>query len=87
MITLSETTEQLARVLAERVGRTPNEVIQQALEDRARMVGYLPEKARRSRAELIAGMSAIADQSAARPILDQRSAEEILGYDERGLPT
>lgn len=87
MITLSETTEQLARVLAQRTGSTPDEVIQQALEDRAHVIGIRPVKPRRSREELIAGMKTIADRSAARPILDARSADEILGYDEHGLPT
>ena len=51
------------------------------------MIGIRPVKPRRSREELIAGMKTIADRSAARPILDARSADEILGYDEHGLPT
>jgi len=29
----------------------------------------------------------LAEEIAALPVLDGRSAEEILGYDERGLPT
>jgi antitoxin VapB len=31
-------------------------------------------------------LDAIARHSAARPRLDRRTADEILGYDERGLP-
>jgi hypothetical protein len=36
--------------------------------------------------ELIAGMEAIAARSAARPMADLRSPDEIIGYDDFGLP-
>jgi len=39
-----------------------------------------------TRDELIAGMEAIAARSAARPVVDPRSIDEIIGYDDFGLP-
>jgi len=41
--------------------------------------------ARRSH-DLVAQLAAIAERCAALPDLDHRSADEILGYDEHGLP-
>lgn len=35
---------------------------------------------------MIAGMEAISARCAARPVVDPRSAEEIIGYDDFGLP-
>ena len=35
---------------------------------------------------LAAELEAIAEHCANLPVLDDRSADEILGYDERGLP-
>ncbi len=32
-------------------------------------------------------MTAISDQCAALPVLDPRSADEIIGYDEFGVPS
>lgn len=36
---------------------------------------------------LAADLDAIALRCAALPVLDERSEEEILGYDEQGLPS
>jgi hypothetical protein len=36
--------------------------------------------------ELIARMEAIAVRSASRPVVDPRSIDEIIGYDDFGLP-
>ena len=87
MIELSETTEQLARVLARKVGRTPDEVITQALEEHARAAG-IPVPAHRPKTpeEKIAAMTATSDRCAALPILDDRTPDEIIGYDEFGVP-
>lgn len=41
---------------------------------------------RPSRDVRLARMLAIADHCAALPVLDSRSPEEILGYDDNGLP-
>jgi antitoxin VapB len=39
-----------------------------------------------SKAALIAEMEAIAARSAARPTADPRSIDEIIGYDDFGMP-
>ena len=39
-----------------------------------------------TREQLIAGMEEIATRSAARPAVDPRSPDEIIGYDDFGLP-
>ena len=70
MIALSETTEQLARVLARKAGRTPDEVISQALEERARAAGIpVPSARPKTPEEKIAAMKATSDRCAALPIL------------------
>jgi antitoxin VapB len=73
--------DRLARELAARTGETLTEAVVVALRERlARQTG-------RDRAiPLRDDLAAIRRRCASLPVLDQRSAEEILGYDERGLP-
>jgi antitoxin VapB len=73
--------EQLADELARRTGETKTEAVTQALRER---LGRL----RRTRAgrRLADDLEAIAEHCANLPVLDARSADEILGYDEHGLP-
>jgi antitoxin VapB len=74
--------DRLARELAARTGETLTEAVVVALRERlARQTGR--DRAVPLREEL----AAIRNRCAALPVLDQRSAEAILGYDERGLPT
>ena len=69
----------LARELAEQTGETIEHAVVQALRDRlARQV----EIARRLEA-----IRQIQRRVAALPVLDDRRPDEILGYDENGLPT
>ncbi|MGQ0673858.1 MAG: type II toxin-antitoxin system VapB family antitoxin [Hyphomicrobium sp.] len=85
MITLSQDTEQLARTLARQAGKAPEEIIRQALEERARTAGIpLPTKPRRKPS--FERMMEISDRFAAYPVLDDRSPEDIIGYDEYGVP-
>jgi len=71
----------LARRLAERRGTSLTGAVRDALEEALARSGPLAHHdARRER------LDAIACQCAALPVLDARSADEILGYDERGLP-
>jgi antitoxin VapB len=73
--------DRLARELAARTGETLTEAVVVALRERlARQTGR--DRAIPLRDEL----AAIRRRCASLPVLDQRSAEEILGYDERGLP-
>ncbi len=85
MIDLSEDTEQLARLLAERSGETPAEIIRQALVDRARETGMnVTEKVRRKPS--FARMMEISDRCSRLPVIDDRTPDEIIGYDEFGVP-
>lgn len=84
MLTLSPETEALIRAKAVTAGKTPDQVIREALgEVTARPA--TPKTGARKKASL-ADILAIADRSAARPLLDRRTADEIIGYDEHGLP-
>jgi antitoxin VapB len=77
----NEQTEQLASALAKLTGETKTEAVTQALRERL-------ERVRRARARkrLADELDEIALHCSARPLHDQRSADEILGYDENGLP-
>jgi len=75
-------TDRLARELSAATGETLTGAINTALRERLDRV--------RSRArghDLVAELTTIALRTAAMPTLDDRSAEEILGYDDRGLPS
>jgi antitoxin VapB len=75
-------TERLARRLAERTGETLTVATRRALEDRLRRLGDEQDKA-----ALLEDLAAIARRLRALRELDPRSAEEIIGYDENGLPS
>lgn len=74
-------TETLARELARRTGESITEATRRALEDRLRRVNG----ARRA-PMLLEDLAAIRKRVAALPVLDRRSPDEILAYDEAGLP-
>jgi antitoxin VapB len=77
-------TDRLARELAKLTGVTMTEAIRTALQERLAR----ERSRRRSNAEqLAAELMAIGRRCAALPVLDDRSDEEILGYDELGLPS
>lgn len=76
-------TEQLARELARVTGETITEATKRALEERLRRVGGVRGN---RRAALLAEMAEIRQRWRAMPVLDSRTAEEILGYDEHGTP-
>jgi antitoxin VapB len=73
--------ERLAATLARLTGETKTEAVTQALRDR--MARIRRERARRSLAD---ELDEIALHCARLPLLDRRSPDEILGYDELGLP-
>ena len=70
----------MARRLAAITGETLTKAVEVAIRDRLER-----EERRRGRASA-EHLLAIARRYAARPVVDDRSADEILGYDERGLP-
>jgi len=75
-------TEKLARLLAERTGETIAAATKRALQER---LGRVETEA--SKAALQEDLAACRRRWAAMPLLDKRSDEEILGYDENGLPS
>lgn len=78
----NEQAEELAAALAKLTGETKTEAVTQALRERLERVRRLRARRRRLADEL----DEIALHCSALPVRDQRSAEEIIGYDENGLP-
>lgn len=73
--------DRLARALARETGESLTEAVVVALRERLSRVRR-PRRARRLQAEI----RAIQKRVAALPVLDARSADEILGYDDDGVP-
>lgn len=71
--------ERLAREVAAQTGETLTEAIQHSLEERLERI-----KGRRSAPDLVETLLAISRRCSSLPDLDDRNAEEILGYDETG---
>ena len=74
--------EKLAAELAQRTGETKTEAVVKSLRDRLARV----RQQHRSRS-LIDEMEAISKHCSSLPVLDPRTPDEILGYDEFGLPS
>ena len=74
-------TEKLAEALAKLTGETKTEAVKQALQDR--LARLRRERARRRLAD---ELDEIALHCARLPVRDSRAPDEILGYDEHGLP-
>lgn len=70
--------ERLARELAAATGQSVDEAVLAALREKLHEL-----RTKRHVAERVA---AIARRVASSPTLDPRTPEEIIGYDERGLP-
>ncbi|WP_373508254.1 type II toxin-antitoxin system VapB family antitoxin [Thiocapsa sp.] len=73
--------ERLAERVAALTGETKTTAVTLALRQRLARLERAPGRAR-----LADELDAIARHSASLPLLDSRSAEEILGYDANGLP-
>jgi antitoxin VapB len=73
--------ERLARRLSELTGESITEVVLNGLRER-----LLRVEGRPSPANVLEELAAIRQRCSALPILDARSPDEILGYDDRGLP-
>jgi antitoxin VapB len=75
-------TEELATAVAELTGETKTEAVRRALQDRL-------ERLRRDRTgrRLADELDDIALRCAALAQHDRRTAEEILGYDDQGVPS
>ena len=75
-------TDRLARELAAATGESITVAARRAIEER-----LLRVRARETAASVDGELLGIIARGRTRSILDDRSAEEILGYDDRGLPT
>jgi antitoxin VapB len=75
-------TEKLARTLAERTGESITTATRRALEERLRRTGSDARKA-----ALLEDLEAIQRRWNALPVLDSRTPDEIVGYDENGIPS
>ena len=73
--------DRLARTLAKATGETLTEAVVIALRERLQRVRR-PHRAKRALAEI----RAIQRRVARLPKFDSRSADDIIGYDEHGLP-
>ncbi|QRM46116.1 type II toxin-antitoxin system VapB family antitoxin [Rhizobium sp. BG4] len=74
-------TERLARALAEKTGETITVATRKALEERLRRAGNDLRKA-----ALLEDLAASRRRWRDMPVNDDRSADDILGYDETGVP-
>ena len=74
-------TEELARQLAEETGETITEVIKKSLQDRLQRV-----RGRRHARGLPEQVADILQRMDGLPTLDERSEDEILGYDQNDAP-
>jgi antitoxin VapB len=77
----SKQAEELAGALAKLTGETKTEAVTQALRERIERV-----RRARSKRRLADELDSIAMHCAALPVQDPRSADEILGLDECGIP-
>jgi antitoxin VapB len=73
--------DRLARELAARTGESLTEAVIKALKER------LQREAGRARVRRLSDeLGRIGARCAALPVLDDRAADEIIGYDEDGVP-
>jgi antitoxin VapB len=74
-------TERLARNLAQLTGENITTAVKLAIEERLRRVRGPSRKA-----ALLEDMAEIRRRWSEMPIVDDRTPDEIIGYDENGLP-
>ena len=77
----NRTTEELAETLAGLTGETKTQAVTKALRDRLERI-----RRQRSGRSLAEELDDIALHCASLPVLDDGRTDEILGYDENGLP-
>ena len=81
-------TEMLAAKLAAVRGVSPAEAVTLALEEAlAKPAQGAPVRSVSERHEFVRRLEEISRRAGALPVLDPRSADEILGYDECGVPS
>ena len=73
----------LARAVAEATGETMTEAVKKALRERLAKVGQIDEAERQRKVEALLAMGR---RFRELPVEDPRPIDEILAYDENGLP-
>jgi len=73
--------DRLARQLAARTGESLTDAVLNALRER-----LTRERSKSDAAQILDELRAIRERMACYPVLDDRSPDEILGYDEHGIP-
>jgi antitoxin VapB len=86
MIHLSQQTEMLARQLAAARGISVEEAVKLAIEESSKEISPPAAGNKLTKDELIRRMEKISARCGARPLIDPRSPDELLGYDDYGLP-
>lgn len=74
--------EKLAEAVTAITGESKTQAVTKALKERLETL-----KRRKSRRSVADKLDEVAKHCAALPILDTRSPDEVLGYDDHGLPT
>jgi antitoxin VapB len=75
-------TDRLARQLSAATGETITQTVKTSLRDRLSSVAPAP---RRSKKDIIAAVERITAKLAKLPVLDTRTPDEIIGYNEHGF--
>lgn len=78
--------DRLAAELAALAGETKTDAVICALRERLVRLRQLHSAGEPLRGGLVDRLDRVAMRFARRPVLDPRSVEEILGYDDSGLP-
>ena len=87
MIRLSPETLALAERLAAARGISVEDAVKLALEETSKQApSPAPNGARLAKESLIRRMEEISARCGARPLVDPRSPDELIGYDDFGLP-
>ena len=73
--------DRLARTLARQLGETITDVVLEALQEK-----WLREQGKREPSDLKQELLLIGQRCAGLPEVDLRSIDDILGYDQYGLP-
>jgi antitoxin VapB len=74
--------DRLARAVAQRTGETLTQAVIKALRERLAR----EERKEQATESLVEDVMEIGRHCAALPLLDARSADDIVGYDDNGLP-
>lgn len=78
----NKTTEELASTLANLTGETKTQAVTQALRDRLTRI-----RRRQTGRNLCDELDEIARHCASLPVIDDREADDIIGYDADGIPS